>query len=49
MAFTQEHCMRSRKDFPALTKNPQLAFLDGPGGSQVPQVVIDTLADFYAT
>jgi cysteine desulfurase family protein (TIGR01976 family) len=49
MAFTQEHCMRSRKDFPALTKNPQLAFLDGPGGSQVPQAVIDTLADFYAT
>src|SRR5580704_11194965 len=49
MAFTQEHCMRSRRDFPALTKNPQLAFLDGPGGSQVPKTVIDTLADFYAT
>jgi cysteine desulfurase family protein (TIGR01976 family) len=49
MAFTAEHCMRSRRDFPALVKNPQLAFLDGPGGSQVPQVVIDTLADFYAT
>jgi cysteine desulfurase family protein (TIGR01976 family) len=49
MSFTQEHCMRSRKDFPALVKNPQLAFLDGPGGSQVPQLVIDTLADFYAT
>jgi cysteine desulfurase family protein (TIGR01976 family) len=49
MSFTAEHCMRSRKDFPALIKNPQLAFLDGPGGSQVPQVVIDTLADFYAT
>jgi cysteine desulfurase family protein (TIGR01976 family) len=26
-----------------------LAFLDGPGGSQVPQIVIDTLGDFYAT
>jgi cysteine desulfurase family protein (TIGR01976 family) len=49
MAFTQDHCLRSRKDFPALVKNPRLAFLDGPGGSQVPQVVVDTLADFYAT
>ena len=49
MSFTEQHCLRARKDFPALTKNPQLAFLDGPGGSQVPQVVIDTLADFYAT
>ncbi len=26
-----------------------LAFLDGPGGSQVPQVVIDTMVDFYAS
>jgi cysteine desulfurase family protein (TIGR01976 family) len=49
MSFTEQHCLRARKDFPALIKNPQLAFLDGPGGSQVPQVVIDTLADFYAT
>jgi cysteine desulfurase family protein (TIGR01976 family) len=49
MSFNQEQCTRSRKDFPALVKNPQLAFLDGPGGSQVPKVVIDTLADFYAT
>jgi cysteine desulfurase family protein (TIGR01976 family) len=48
MSFTEQHCLRARKDFPALIKNPQLAFLDGPGGSQVPQVVIDTLADFYA-
>ncbi|MEA3176089.1 MAG: hypothetical protein QOF42_3500 [Gammaproteobacteria bacterium] len=48
MSFTEQHCLRARRDFPALIKNPQLAFLDGPGGSQVPQVVIDTLADFYA-
>lgn len=27
----------------------ELAFLDGPGGSQVPQIVIDTLGDFYST
>ena len=26
-----------------------LAFLDGPGGSQVPRVVIDTMVDFYAS
>ena len=26
-----------------------LAFLDGPGGSQVPQAVIDAIGDFYAT
>jgi cysteine desulfurase family protein (TIGR01976 family) len=26
-----------------------LAFLDGPGGSQVPSLVIDTMGDFYAT
>jgi cysteine desulfurase family protein (TIGR01976 family) len=49
MSFTQDDSLRARQDFPALTKNPRLAFLDGPGGSQVPQVVIDTLADFYAT
>jgi cysteine desulfurase family protein (TIGR01976 family) len=52
MAFTAEHCLRSRRDFPALTRDrsgPSLAFLDGPGGSQVPRIVIDTFADFYAT
>jgi cysteine desulfurase family protein (TIGR01976 family) len=47
MAYTQEHCLRSRLDFPAITKNPGLAFLDGPGGSQVPRVVIDAIADVY--
>jgi cysteine desulfurase family protein (TIGR01976 family) len=52
MAFTVEHSLRCRKDFPALTRAPQglnLAYLDGPGGSQVPRVVIDTIGDFYAT
>jgi cysteine desulfurase family protein (TIGR01976 family) len=49
MAYTLEHCLRSRRDFPALTKNPDLAFLDGPGGSQVPQVVVDAIADVYAS
>ena len=52
MPFTAEHSLRCRKDFPALSRTPQglnLAYLDGPGGSQVPQIVIDTLGDFYAT
>jgi len=38
--------------FPPSRATPQglkLAYLDGPGGSQVPQIVIDTLGDFYAT
>src|ERR1700744_974780 len=52
MPFTSEHSLRCRNDFPALSRKPHgltLSYLDGPGGSQVPQVVIDTLADFYAT
>jgi cysteine desulfurase family protein (TIGR01976 family) len=52
MPFTSEHSLRCRDDFPALSRKPQgqtLSYLDGPGGSQVPKVVIDTLADFYAT
>ncbi len=38
-----------RADFPALQRvidgNP-VAFLDGPGGYQVPQVVIDAVVDY---
>jgi cysteine desulfurase family protein (TIGR01976 family) len=49
MAYTLEHCLRARQDFPALKKNPSLAFLDGPGGSQVPQAVVDAIADVYAS
>ncbi|MGC1520439.1 MAG: cysteine desulfurase-like protein [Steroidobacteraceae bacterium] len=49
MAYTLEHCLRCRRDFPALTKNAGLAFLDGPGGSQVPSAVIEAIADLYAS
>jgi cysteine desulfurase family protein (TIGR01976 family) len=52
MTYTAEHARRCRADFPALTKHRdgiELAFLDGPGGSQVPAAVIDAIADFYAT
>jgi cysteine desulfurase family protein (TIGR01976 family) len=49
VAYTLDDCLRSRQDFPALVKNPGLAFLDGPGGSQVPRVVVDAVADVYAS
>ena len=40
------------KDFPALQKTHgafELAYLDGPGGSQVPAAVVEAIADVYAT
>ena len=49
MAYTREHCLRSRQDFPALWRHPDLAYLDGPGGVQVPRAVVDAIADVYAT
>ena len=52
MAFTEQDSLRARGDFPALAprrSGAELAFLDGPGGSQVPRAVIDAIAEFYAT
>src|SRR5580698_5322315 len=52
MPFTAEHSLRCRGDFPALARTPlglNLAYLDGPAGSQVPQAVIDAFGNFYAT
>jgi cysteine desulfurase family protein (TIGR01976 family) len=51
MAYTAAHSERSRRDFPALQRasGPDLVFLDGPGGSQVPTPVIDAMTDFYRT
>ncbi len=53
MAFTLEHSLRCRQDFPALNHvredGLQLAYLDGPGGTQVPHAVIDAIANVYAT
>jgi cysteine desulfurase family protein (TIGR01976 family) len=52
MTYTAEHALRSRKDFPALGKthgSVELAYLDGPAGSQVPAAVIEAIADVYAT
>jgi cysteine desulfurase family protein (TIGR01976 family) len=52
MPYTADHALRSRKDFPALGKTHgsfDLAYLDGPGGSQVPAAVVEAIADSYAT
>jgi cysteine desulfurase family protein (TIGR01976 family) len=52
MPFTEHDSLRARQDFPALQKSRdgiELAFLDGPGGSQVPGAVVQAIADFYAT
>jgi cysteine desulfurase family protein (TIGR01976 family) len=53
MPFAFEHSLQCRKDFPALNHvradGLELSYLDGPGGSQVPQTVIDAIADVYTT
>jgi len=52
VAYTAAHAQRSRTDFPALLRSREgveLAFLDGPGGSQVPTAVIEAIGDFYAS
>jgi selenocysteine lyase/cysteine desulfurase len=52
MPYSDAHALRSRKDFPALQKSHgafELAYLDGPGGSQVPAAVVEAIADVYAT
>jgi cysteine desulfurase family protein (TIGR01976 family) len=52
MTYTAEHSLRSRKDFPALLRlheGREFTFLDGPGGSQVPNCVIEAIDDFYAS
>lgn len=48
--FDEETCHRCRKDFPSLSRTVDgrpVAFLDGPGGTQVPQPVIDAVVDCY--
>jgi cysteine desulfurase family protein (TIGR01976 family) len=50
MSFTALHSVQCRRDFPALGRSHEghaLAYLDGPGGSQVPQTVIDAVGDVY--
>jgi cysteine desulfurase family protein (TIGR01976 family) len=48
--FDEESCYRARGDFPSLWRTfngHPVAFLDGPGGTQVPKLVIDTIVDCY--
>ncbi|MGD9601510.1 MAG: cysteine desulfurase-like protein [Gammaproteobacteria bacterium] len=52
MSFSSADCARARRDFPALARDfdgQPLAFLDSPGGTQVPQPVIDAIAHGYRT
>lgn len=48
--FDEETCYQSRGDFPSLSRkigDYPVAFLDGPGGTQVPKPVIDAIVDCY--
>lgn len=48
--FDEETCYRCRGDFPSLWRTfggHPVAFLDGPGGTQVPKAVIDAIVDCY--
>lgn len=50
VVFDEESCYRSRGDFPSLWRTiggHPVAFLDGPGGTQVPKAVIDAIVDCY--
>ena len=38
-----------REQFPALRARPSAIFLDGPGGTQVPQRVIDAMVHYLTT
>ncbi len=51
MAFTAAHSERCRQDFPALRARDgrELVYLDGPGGVQVPDVVIQAVTEVYHT
>ena len=50
MPYTSKEAMVCRGDFPALARELNgipLSYLDGPGGTQVPQRVIDAIGDYY--
>jgi cysteine desulfurase family protein (TIGR01976 family) len=50
MSYTADDCARCRADFPALRAmrgGAPIAFLDGPGGSQVPLAVIRAIEHVY--
>lgn len=41
--------LRYKKDFPIFQKNPKLVYLDSAATSQKPQVVLDSIAEYYET
>jgi cysteine desulfurase family protein (TIGR01976 family) len=48
--FDKKSAIRCRADFPSLCRKHNghnLAYFDGPGGTQVPQVVIDAVSEYY--
>jgi cysteine desulfurase family protein (TIGR01976 family) len=50
MPFSEAQCQQCREDFPSLKRTVDgqpLAYLDGPGGTQVPQQVIDAVGEYY--
>lgn len=50
MPYTSKEALACRADFPALTRTIDglpLAYLDGPGGTQVPNQVIEAVSDYY--
>ena len=50
VTFTHDDCARARHDFPALALmhgTHPVAFLDSPGGTQVPHTVCDAISDGY--
>jgi cysteine desulfurase family protein (TIGR01976 family) len=50
MSYTNSDCLRARQDFPSLEREiagHPIAFLDGPGGTQVPNSVLDAIRAAY--
>ncbi len=50
MPYTSKEALACRADFPALARTINgfpLAYLDGPGGTQVPNQVIEAVSDYY--
>jgi cysteine desulfurase family protein (TIGR01976 family) len=51
IVFDAQTCARCREDFPSLQREfggHPVAFLDGPGGTQVPSSVVAAITDCYA-
>jgi len=50
MSYTNIECLRARAEFPALDRQVNghpIAFLDGPGGTQVPNCVLEAITAAY--